>query len=269
MESLPLVLIKGNKMGAEGLAGILSALRADEMGALDLSDNDLRDQGCQLLAQQGSHLLASLRCLNLSGNAITSVGLDAIVRALSGSSLLQELKISRNLVEVSPVCVRPVCVPPPRPVCVPPPFSPWALGFANARNANASKEACLCRRCRRWPKKSATDNGDGPVLAIMCDAPVFPATAKGAGFADKSAATLVSRQPAPRLSSAERRRGRHRGDDGVPGARAHVGLPALVCVLLPCRLPESPLVPATAVRHGRCHVRSSACSYAASSSTRL
>ena len=136
MESLPLVLIKGNKMGAEGLAGILSALRADEMGALDLSDNDLRDQGCQLLAQQGSHLLASLRCLNLSGNAITSVGLDAIVRALSGSTLLQELKISRNLVEVSPVCVRPVCVPSP--------FSPWALGFAgNARNANASKEACL------------------------------------------------------------------------------------------------------------------------------
>lgn len=101
IESLPLVLIKGNKMGAEGLAGILSVLRADEMGALDLSDNDLRDQGCQLLAQQGSHLLVSLRCLNLSGNAITSVGLDAIVRALSGSTLLQELKISRNLVEVS------------------------------------------------------------------------------------------------------------------------------------------------------------------------
>ena len=99
-QSLPLVLIKGNKLGAEGLAGILPGLRADDMGGLDLSDNDLRDQGCRVLAEQGAHLLPWLRCLNVSGNGITSLGLDCLARALAGSTMLQELKISRNQVEV-------------------------------------------------------------------------------------------------------------------------------------------------------------------------
>jgi hypothetical protein len=38
--------------------------------------------------------------LNLSGNNLTSAGLEALVAALAGSSLLRELNISRNQVEV-------------------------------------------------------------------------------------------------------------------------------------------------------------------------
>ena len=115
------------------------ALRPDGSGALDLSDNDLGDAGCELLAQQGSRvaqplahtclrsqqgygstapvcytsllsqqgatLLGSLRRLNMSGNQVSSAGVEALARALASgaaSSLLQELNLSRNRIEHLP-----------------------------------------------------------------------------------------------------------------------------------------------------------------------
>ena len=78
------------------------ALRPDGAGGLDLSDNDLGDAGCELLAQQGAALLGTLRRLNLSGNQVSSAGVAALARALAGSSLLQELNLSRNKIERLP-----------------------------------------------------------------------------------------------------------------------------------------------------------------------
>ena len=121
-EFLPVALMRGNNLRCEGLAAMLPALRPDLLGALDLSDNNLGDAGCQLLAHQGSHLLRSLLRLNLSGNAITSVGLEALAVCLSGSTLLQELKISRNHIQVCPpphAPLPPKSLPTPRGVCIP------------------------------------------------------------------------------------------------------------------------------------------------------
>jgi hypothetical protein len=73
-ESLPLVILKGNSLGVEGLAAVLSALRPDASGCLDLSDNELGDTGCHLLAQQGESrpLLAILNAFLESCVAVVS-----------------------------------------------------------------------------------------------------------------------------------------------------------------------------------------------------
>jgi Ran GTPase-activating protein (RanGAP) involved in mRNA processing and transport len=122
-ESLPLVLVRGNNLRPEGLAMMLPVLRADALRVLDLCDNDLRDRGCHLLARHGADLLWSLRGLNMSGNSITSKGLEVLASVLNGSTLLEELKVSRNDIQVclfmynAPALSRLLCNPRPAKLC--------------------------------------------------------------------------------------------------------------------------------------------------------
>ncbi|EKX42123.1 hypothetical protein GUITHDRAFT_141588 [Guillardia theta CCMP2712] len=94
--------IRGNAVGMVGLRSLLPVLEPDEEGALDLSDNDIGDEGCKIFARDRPNLLLGLRRLNLSGNRITSAGLFDLAKALRTSTTLEEINLSRNQITVLP-----------------------------------------------------------------------------------------------------------------------------------------------------------------------
>jgi len=89
------LLLRGNGIGPWGLRSLMPLLGKGD-GELDVSDNSLGDSGCLLLANEGQALLMECSSLNLSGNAISSEGLEALIKVLLRSTKLQELKLARN-----------------------------------------------------------------------------------------------------------------------------------------------------------------------------
>uniref|UniRef100_A0A8C7HFT6 NACHT, LRR and PYD domains-containing protein 12-like n=1 Tax=Oncorhynchus kisutch TaxID=8019 RepID=A0A8C7HFT6_ONCKI len=93
------VLLSGCLVTEEGCASLVSALRSNpsHLRELDLSNNDLKDSGVELLSAGLGNPHCKLETLRLSGCLVTEEGCDSLVSALrSNPSHLRELDLSYN-----------------------------------------------------------------------------------------------------------------------------------------------------------------------------
>ncbi|XP_071028951.1 NLR family CARD domain-containing protein 3-like, partial [Oncorhynchus clarkii lewisi] len=93
------VLLSGCGVTEEGCASLVSALRSNpsHLRELDLSNNDLKDSGVELLSAGLGNPHCKLETLRLSGCLVTEEGCASLVSALrSNPSHLRELDLSYN-----------------------------------------------------------------------------------------------------------------------------------------------------------------------------
>uniref|UniRef100_A0A8C7N6U0 NACHT, LRR and PYD domains-containing protein 12-like n=1 Tax=Oncorhynchus kisutch TaxID=8019 RepID=A0A8C7N6U0_ONCKI len=93
------VLLSGCLVTEEGCASLVSALRSNpsHLRELDLSNNDLKDSGVELLSAGLGNPHCKLETLRLSGCLVTKEGCASLVSALrSNPSHLRELDLSYN-----------------------------------------------------------------------------------------------------------------------------------------------------------------------------
>ncbi|XP_064815692.1 NACHT, LRR and PYD domains-containing protein 12-like [Oncorhynchus masou masou] len=93
------VLLSGCLVTEEGCASLVSALRSNpsHLRELDLSNNDLKDSGVELLSAGLENPHCKLETLRLSGCLVTEEGCASLVSALrSNPSHLRELDLSNN-----------------------------------------------------------------------------------------------------------------------------------------------------------------------------
>uniref|UniRef100_A0A674AD04 B30.2/SPRY domain-containing protein n=1 Tax=Salmo trutta TaxID=8032 RepID=A0A674AD04_SALTR len=93
------VLLSGCGVTEEGCASLVSALRSNpsHLRELDLSNNDLKDSGVELLSAVLGNPHCKLETLRLSGCLVTEEGCVSLVSALrSNPSHLRELDLSYN-----------------------------------------------------------------------------------------------------------------------------------------------------------------------------
>ncbi|XP_071028942.1 NLR family CARD domain-containing protein 3-like isoform X2 [Oncorhynchus clarkii lewisi] len=93
------VLLSGCGITEEGCASLVSALRSNpsHLRELDLSNNDLKDSGVELLSAGLGNPHCKLETLRLSGCLVTEEGCASLVSALrSNPSHLRELDLSYN-----------------------------------------------------------------------------------------------------------------------------------------------------------------------------
>ncbi|XP_055798538.1 NLR family CARD domain-containing protein 3-like [Salvelinus fontinalis] len=93
------VLLSGCGVTEEGCASLVSALRSNpsHLRELDLSNNDLKDSGVELLSAGLGNPHCKLETLRLSGCLVTEEGCASLVSALrSNPSHLRELDLSNN-----------------------------------------------------------------------------------------------------------------------------------------------------------------------------
>jgi len=86
-----------NFIGSEGLEHLVSFLtdRRCPLVELDLSDNDLGDEGCAILSEV-LKFNRSIHTLKLADNDISDVGLSEIVQSLRSNTTLRHLNLSGN-----------------------------------------------------------------------------------------------------------------------------------------------------------------------------
>ncbi|KAM9471263.1 uncharacterized protein ACWYII_007159 isoform 1-T1 [Salvelinus alpinus] len=93
------VLLSGCGVTEEGCASLVSALRSNpsHLRELDLSNNDLKDSGVELLSAGLGNPHCKLETLRMSGCLVTEEGCASLVSALrSNPSQLRELDLSYN-----------------------------------------------------------------------------------------------------------------------------------------------------------------------------
>ncbi|KAL9189776.1 hypothetical protein ACHAXT_009451 [Thalassiosira profunda] len=94
------VALSGNAMGSKGIESIMNKLLQHKLTTLNLDNNSIGDQGCQLVAASLTSI-PSLTRLNLAFNDIGCRGMVTLMRSLVGCESITSLGLSGNVVKIS------------------------------------------------------------------------------------------------------------------------------------------------------------------------
>jgi len=94
------VSLSGNDMGSKGIESIMNKLLQHKLVTLNLDNNSIGDQGCQLVAAS-LPTITSLSRLNLAFNDIGCRGMATLMRSLVGCESITSLGLSGNVMRIS------------------------------------------------------------------------------------------------------------------------------------------------------------------------
>jgi CheY-like chemotaxis protein len=94
------VSISGNSIGPKGIESIMNKLLQHRLVTLNLDNNSIGDQGCQLVAASLPSI-SSLSRLNMSFNDIGCRGISTLMRSLVGCESITSLGLSGNVVRIA------------------------------------------------------------------------------------------------------------------------------------------------------------------------
>jgi len=94
------VSLSGNDMGSKGIESIMNKLLQHKLITLNLDNNSIGDQGCQLVAAS-LRSIPTLHRLNLAFNDIGCRGIATLMRSLVGCESITSLGLSGNVMRVS------------------------------------------------------------------------------------------------------------------------------------------------------------------------
>ena len=94
------VSLSGNDMGSKGIESIMNKLLQHKLVTLNLDNNSIGDQGCQLVAAS-LPTIPSLSRLNLAFNDIGCRGMATLMRSLVGCESITSLGLSGNVMRIS------------------------------------------------------------------------------------------------------------------------------------------------------------------------
>ena len=94
------VSLSGNDMGPKGIESIMNKLLQHNLITLNLDNNSIGDQGCQLVAAS-LRSIPTLYRLNLAFNDIGCRGIATLMRSLVGCESITSLGLSGNVMRVS------------------------------------------------------------------------------------------------------------------------------------------------------------------------
>ena len=92
--------LSGNDIGSKGIESIMNKLLQHKLLTLNLDNNSIGDQGCQLVAAS-LQSIPSLHRLNLAFNDIGCRGIATLMRSLVGCESITSLGLSGNVMRVS------------------------------------------------------------------------------------------------------------------------------------------------------------------------
>ena len=98
--SMTEVSLSGNEMGSKGIESIMNKLLQHRLITLNLDNNSIGDQGCQLVAASLPSI-PSLSRLNLAFNDIGCRGMATLMRSLVGCESITSLGLSGNVMKIS------------------------------------------------------------------------------------------------------------------------------------------------------------------------
>lgn len=98
--SMTEVSLSGNEMGSKGIESIMNKLLQHKLITLNLDNNCIGDQGCQLVAASLPSI-PSLTRLNLAFNDINCRGMATLMRSLVGCESITSLGLSGNVMKIS------------------------------------------------------------------------------------------------------------------------------------------------------------------------
>ena len=98
--SMTEVSLSGNEMGSKGIESIMNKLLQHKLITLNLDNNCIGDQGCQLVAASLPSI-PSLTRLNLAFNDIGCRGMATLMRSLVGCESITSLGLSGNVMKIS------------------------------------------------------------------------------------------------------------------------------------------------------------------------
>lgn len=94
------VSLSGNHMGSKGIESIMNTLLQNKLVTLNLDNNAIGDQGCQLVAASLPSI-STLSRLNLAFNNIGCRGIATLMRSLVGCESIVSLGLSGNVMRIS------------------------------------------------------------------------------------------------------------------------------------------------------------------------
>ena len=94
------VSLSGNAMGSKGIESIMNKFLQHKLITLNLDNNSIGDQGCQLVAASLPSI-PSLSRLNLAFNDIGCRGMATLMRSLVGCESITSLGLSGNVMKIS------------------------------------------------------------------------------------------------------------------------------------------------------------------------
>lgn len=94
------VSISGNDFGSKGVESIMNKLLQHRLVTLNLDNNSIGDQGCQLVAASLPSI-STLSRLNMSFNDIGCRGISTLMRSLVGCESITSLGLSGNVVRIA------------------------------------------------------------------------------------------------------------------------------------------------------------------------
>ena len=94
------VSISGNNVGSKGIESIMNKLLQHRLVTLNLDNNSIGDQGCQLVAASLPSI-STLTRLSMSFNDIGCRGISTLMRSLVGCESITSLGLSGNVVRIS------------------------------------------------------------------------------------------------------------------------------------------------------------------------
>mmetsp|Transcript_14596 Transcript_14596/g.31751 ORF Transcript_14596/g.31751 Transcript_14596/m.31751 type:complete len:1240 (-) Transcript_14596:40-3759(-) len=94
------VSLSGNDMGSKGIESIMNKFLQHKLVTLNLDNNSIGDQGCQLVAASLPSI-PSLSRLNLAFNDIGCRGMATLMRSLVGCESITSLGLSGNVMKIS------------------------------------------------------------------------------------------------------------------------------------------------------------------------
>lgn len=99
-QSMTEVSLSGNDMGSKGIESIMNKLLQHKLITLNLDNNSIGDQGCQLVAASLPSI-PTLSRLNLAFNDIGCRGMATLMRSLVGCESITSLGLSGNIMKIS------------------------------------------------------------------------------------------------------------------------------------------------------------------------